>query len=545
MKLSDFLNFSSARMAEAHSETGKMDAASRERLNRQIRALTPGKMLTGEVVEKNGGEVRIKLPGDLFMNARLDQDVNVELGKLLTFEVKNNGSMLTLSPLFANTDASDNVYKALQMANIPINDTTVEMTEIMMQKGMSIDSKSLQAIFKDLLANPGASIEDVIDLHKLGIAVNEDNLQQIGNYKELTHQLTNGMADVIAELPAVYEQLLSEKGPEEAVKLYQEIMRLFLPDTEQPQTAVFTEESPVTAVFSDIPKEAVVLTEESRFLLVEDGMKEAGTPAEFAKLLSALPKEAYPGLEELVGKMAKEEASPTEVLQAFAALSESRDEDILRATANLMKQPAFEAVLKEAMQEQWSLKPEEGMNGKDVDEVYHRLERQLNGIKAALTESGSTDSGAMRSVTNLSQNVDFINQMNQMYTYVQLPLKLQDRQANGELYVFTNKRSLAKKDGTVSALLHLDMENLGMVDVYVALQNEKVNTRFTVRDDEVLLFLNDHMDILTERLKKKGYDIKCEMSIKEQGDEQTPVDRILGTEKNAAVMMQYGFDVRA
>jgi hypothetical protein len=65
-----------------------------------------------------------------------------------------------------------------------------------------------------------------------------------------------------------------------------------------------------------------------------------------------------------------------------------------------------------------------------------------------------------KEVTNLRQNIDFMNQLNQMYTYIQLPLKMSNKTANGELYVFTNKRSLVKENGAVSALLHLNMENL-------------------------------------------------------------------------------------
>lgn len=52
----------------------------------------------------------------------------------------------------------------------------------------------------------------------------------------------------------------------------------------------------------------------------------------------------------------------------------------------------------------------------------------------------------------MSQNVNFLNQMNQMYAYIQLPFKLSESNAHGELYVYSNKRNLAQKEGEVSAL---------------------------------------------------------------------------------------------
>lgn len=133
-----------------------------------------------------------------------------------------------------------------------------------------------------------------------------------------------------------------------------------------------------------------------------------------------------------------------------------------------------------------------------------------------------------------------------MYTYVQLPLRLQQGNAHGDLYVYTNRKNLAGKDGAVSALLHLDMEYLGPVDVYVAMQKNKVNTKFYVADDGMLDFLEAHMDLLTDRLQKRGYD--CSMSMEIRGEKDSDASKeglgpILGQEKGVA-LAQYAFDVR-
>ena len=133
-----------------------------------------------------------------------------------------------------------------------------------------------------------------------------------------------------------------------------------------------------------------------------------------------------------------------------------------------------------------------------------------------------------------------------MYTYVQLPLRMQQGNAHGDLYVYTNKRNLAGKDGTVSALLHLDMDHLGPVDVYVAMQNSKVSTRFFVADDEMLDFLGAHMDLLTDRLRKRGYDCSMSMEIrgeKASGSTKGGLGPLLEQEKGVA-LSHYAFDVR-
>ncbi len=98
-------------------------------LNRQIRCLTPGQTLRGEIVSRNGSEVQIRLSEDMVMNARVDQNIHLELGKSVIFEVKSNGGTLSLSPLFTNIAADANVLKALDMAGLPVNDISVSMTE--------------------------------------------------------------------------------------------------------------------------------------------------------------------------------------------------------------------------------------------------------------------------------------------------------------------------------------------------------------------------------------------------------------------------------
>lgn len=571
MKLSEILkiNSSQTNTSKETQDAKAADGASAERINRQIKALTPGRTLQGEVLEKNGNEVKIRLSNELVVTARLEQDVNVEAGKLLTFEVKNNGSTLALSPLFANTAATDNVYKALQMANLPINSTTVEMTEAMMQQGMSVDSRSLQAMFKDVSAFPGTAAINIVQLNQLKIPVNDANIGQLENYKELVHQLLKGMTDVIKELPIAFQEMYITAGSDKAVQMYQALLSSFLeelPQGEAPLTdggvhgdmaGSAQEDALLNAGNGSINGEGVSgktgaeAVQNSASL--PEGMErlyitEALTRPErenLAKLLSQIPEDACPQKETLIQQVLQGTADTQNVVKLLAGLHSDRDIVLNVALADIFRSAEYHKMLESVVMKQWSLAPEQLTQEKKVEEVYSRLLRQLGSIKETLQESGAQQTGAMKSVTNLSSNIDFMSQLNNLYTYVQLPLKLNDRQANGELYVYTNKRSLAQKDGAVSAFLHLDMENLGAVDVYIAMQNERVNTRFTLQDDAMLDFLNKHMHILNERLEKKGYAMQCEMTVKEPEEKElNPIERILQADKNAVVVAQHGFDVR-
>ena len=219
----------------------------------------------------------------------------------------------------------------------------------------------------------------------------------------------------------------------------------------------------------------------------------------------------------------------------------------MQALERLFSGENFRAFFAGALKGDWVLRPEELAVPGRVEELYRRLDRQLKGLATALEHAGQNGTEAFRATASLSQSVDFLQQLNQMYSYVQLPLRLQQRDAHGDLYVYTNKKNLAKKDGNVSALLHLDMENLGSVDVYVAMQSSKVSTKFYLRDEEMIDFMAAHMDILTERLRARGYDCSYAMAVREEKKEQTPakggLEPLLKQERGV-MLSRYAFDVR-
>ncbi len=575
MKLSDIF---SAALKPADNKKEKVQteksANGSERVSRQIKSLTPGRLLQGEVIGRNGKEVQIKLSDDMVITARLDRDVNVEDGKILTFEVKNNGSSLSLSPLFANTANTDNVFKALQMAGLPVNSETVSMTESMMQQGMSVDSTALQGMFREVSAHPNAAAADIVQLRSMGIPITEENLNQLQSYRELTHELIRGMTDVLQELPAAFQELYAA-SPDKAVQMYQAILKSLLPEAlesgatpEQVQGEMVPQEG-VAGVFTEgtaallnqknaesilemaNPAEEIPPSAEGALLLQageETTLQERLSPQElksFVRLLAALPQEENPAFAALLQEAGQGKADVVKLLHTLSDMHPAAGSEAHTALSEIFKSDAYHKLLLGEALKQWTMKPKQVTGSREVEEVYQKLEKGLFGIREALSEHGAAQSGAMRSAVSLSQNVDFMNQLNQMYTYVQLPLKMHNGHANGELYVYTNKRSLAKSDGSVSALLHLDMENLGPLDVYVAMQQGRVNTRFTVRDDDMLDFLEAHMHILNERLEKKGYAMHVEMSVREEKEEETPLERMVHADKKAAVSAQYAFDVRA
>ena len=600
MKLSDMLFSNSKYISSANNagQSATVDPYQQQRLSQELSRLKPGQTLQGEVISKNGSEVQIKLNDDLVLTARLDKNMDIEPGRMVTFEVKNNGGgTLALTPLFENMGTDANVLKALDMAGLPVNGTTIEMTEEMMRAGMSVDKNSMQNMFKNVMSNPGTEPASVVTLQKMGIDITPENLQQLENYKNLEHQIIKDMAMVLDELPAQYENMLANGDIKGAVDLYQAVLdfvtaadvdgmgqNVNLTD----MVAALHENADLNAnVSSDITLKTAIAEQQNvqTLLAMTEGLADEGegnvqvinpeavategesvAVKEFGSadskvvqygdmpVTTALSKNE---LSNLVLKLQSIGASEqtlqaaidgtlpvkdvlAEISRLLANQPETIKEDISR---QIFADKGFQTMVKNSLAEQWMLTPVDVQSKDKVGALYERLNSQLSQLSEALSGKMAADNPLAKGVTNIQHNIDFMNQINQMYAYVQLPLKMSEGKAHGDLYVYANKKGLASKDGNVSALLHLDMEHLGPVDVYVAMQNQKVNTHFYLPDEEMLDFIEKHIYILDERLEKKGYSMNAVMSVK--GEEKTAVEEIIDSNKSMTTLSHYSFDVRA
>lgn len=587
MKLSDILHIKNNNAVKT-DEKGEMTESVRNgntaKINRQIRAMVPGQTLKGEVVGRNGNEVQIRLSEDMVFSARIEREMVLELGRTMTFEVKNNGTALTLSPLFENMAVDANVFKALEMAGITINSKTMEMAENMMAQGMSVDRNSLQGVFRDITVNPGASLSSIIQLHQLNMQVSPENLQQLESYKALQHQLVAGMTSILDEIPMEFQSLLQSGDLENAIRMYMDIARSLTGEEALTAEMPLTGESNIASE-NGLVSENGIMQENGESIaqngqnqdaalqgnpVLQENMAAGGETAAAASApknllqyilspqeteqLAGMLKELneageLPEIRELINHIQDGTATTQDVLKALSGQGIYSGVDIRQnvGLARLFSGKEYTKVLKSEILQQWTIEPENVQDASKVEELYQRLSRQLAGIKEALSSAaGGSESSAAKSVANLQNNLDFMNQLNQTYQYIQLPLKMNGKEAHGELYVYTNKRHLAQKDGNVSALLHLEMEYLGPVDVHVAMQEQKVSTKFYLRDDEMIGFIGEHIHILNKRLEQRGYSMKCEMLCRSQEDEgKSMIDRITESGKNVTVLSQYAFDVRA
>ena len=178
-----------------------------------------------------------------------------------------------------------------------------------------------------------------------------------------------------------------------------------------------------------------------------------------------------------------------------------------------------------------------------VKELYERMDNRMQRLSEAFLKSSAPDISSLSSKTEgIRENISFMNQLNQVYTYVQLPLKLMNQNANAELYVFSNKRKI-DDDGTLSAFLHLDMDHLGSTDVYVKMKDKNVSNNFYFEDESAFDLIEDNIHILTQRLTEKGYNVNT--TVENRSNKVDFVDDFLNQGRSAGTVHRYSFDVMA
>lgn len=209
----------------------------------------------------------------------------------------------------------------------------------------------------------------------------------------------------------------------------------------------------------------------------------------------------------------------------------------------------FKAMIKNALTRQWMITPEQlKENDKQLTDkigrLYEKVSEQLDKMQEIIKSSGVVKENVSALAENIRGNIEFMNQVNNVYTYVQIPMKMNGHNASGQLYVYTNKKNITDPDKELSAFLHLDMDNLGATDVSIKMLKKEVSTNFYMDNDESYILIERFLPKLEEKLRNKGYS--CKLSVVNEKHHVNFVDDFLKKDlPPAGQLHRYSFDMRA
>ena len=565
---------------------------------RFLQSLEKGSVFEGTILEIKNGQVTIGLANGDLLQARLDMDLSLIQGGSLFFQVKaTDENQIALKPFPQETSNNPTLIKALQYAGVEVNSKNLAMVSLMMEEQMPIDKNSVLAMAKALIDCPQSDMRSLIQMQKYQIPVSEKNVVHYEELKDHQMNMVKNLNSVMGETANLINRSLEGMNQPQNIRQLVELLNVFageiVPDETEALSPLMTKNvgeilqdgeqiDPATKTFVKGEQDQVT----TPVKLLANVLANAQTNAqELLKNDQAIPKvlsEANPLLDkspELVkeGKVIPDETrqsqSQSQILPGKEVVSlESRLNTILSEWEQTQDPKAFAKVVQdltmalskggvgEASVFNQLLEPTKKMFREFVNqlmersmtttpeslektpEFFDKLMSQLNHLEGAALEMGKSGNALLQTAGDLKSQIQFLSDFNQVYHYIQIPLKLKQQTTTGELYVYTHQKKLDQQKKDLSAHLHLDMEHLGSTDVYVKLEEKKVSTHFYLENEESFDVILNHLDILTERLNKKGYQVT--MQVENTGKKINIVEDFIDPTAKVGKVQRYTIDVK-
>lgn len=491
-----------------------------------LASLLAGDTVTGVVNSMKDNQVILSLPNGENLFARLAQGAQVQLGQSMTFQVQENkGNFVALKPLFGDAQQMVLVQKALEAAGLSANESNMAIVQELLARNMSIDAAMLNEMVKNNLKFPNASLDTMANLVKLNIPVTQENIEQ---YEAYTHYERN-MAGQLDSLPSALSDTLTQLTGQDPV-----------------QAGTFLKNVTV-ALYEGLPQEMQAGLSET---MPQDAVRE-GLAQKITETFNDTPQAGQ--AQALAEQITEGNATVKETLSQLADLiagTKNTPDDTQavgqteKKLTQLLASKELGQLLKGQIEETLYLKPQMADSEESIKGFYKRVRSSLEAVSKE-TQKAAEGSALSANLNEIKSNIDFMNDLNRNMTYFQMPVRFSEGTGNGELYVFTKKKTLHNNPENVSALLHLDMEHLGSVDVYVKLAGKNVTTNFCLEDSETLDFVYDHIDRLNARLEALGYTAHFEMKLTQPQENFDFEKDFLQNQTGGAPTSQYIFDIKA
>lgn len=503
-----------SRMADA------MRSAGQERIEMQAGSemaasdgWKPGQMFSGQITDITAQDVTILLDNQQLLHARMGEAVELSIGQQLLFQVKEHqGDQVIIRPMEPQGETEQNAaaMKALAANGLTASERNVGIANALMEAGMPLDRAHMQKVMQQAVRFPEADVKQLVAMNRLELPVTEETIRQYAQYTKQEHQLSGQIGKAVQSFLGEAEGILQNRTPSELQVWNQQLTELF---GWKPEMG--TEQS------KQGPAEPAVLEPQEMDPAAVSQSEEA-EPAVSKQLSETVRQQlAEAGLsEEQIRQAVKPQKTTGQFLaQLTQMLQQAPDQE---AVSRFMKSGSYLQLLEKGIQEEWTLDPKTMKEPQEIDRLYQKLFEQSEKLSEQLKQFGGNGSSYQEQSGNMRENLQFMQQLNQQFVYAQLPMRMNEQDANSELYVYANRKKLQQGKDGVKVLLHLDMPHLGSTDILVRLKDKKLHADFTMADETAVSLVADNMEELAQKLTKKGYVYTNRV---EKAVKQTDIDR--------------------
>lgn len=467
-----------------------------------LRSLADGDTFSANITDVSGEQVTITLDGGQSFTASLLNSAAYNIGDRADFVIQDNkGENIVLKAVTMQATALETamINKSLKAAGIMPTLRNREMVLELMRNGMPIGRDALLDMVKELSSHSNAEIGDIIALKRMGIEVTDDSLKSYQNYKEYNGAMQR---DIAALGEKLFESVDSGKALSDVVKLLagDELLTGNGMEKDNSKESTKTGAQTQQPVGTQADEKADIA---QKNLMSDVKNMVAGMVDNYNAATGKRLKLSYEFLN--TDNLAR-------FMNEFARMAEEFEmEPLLKNKLHgVLKGDKASRLLNELVRDIFSMKMTDVA---DSESVKEHIAKTLDKLSSVSEYAASNQSAELSNVASrMSNNMEFLNSMNQFMAAVQVPIKNIGEHGEGELYVYRRNKQKCGEDDTVKAFLHLDMEHLGALDIYVTLKGSSVATNFKVEDESVLDFLETNMEQLTKKLAEDGYNVTASIS---------------------------------
>lgn len=543
------------------------DAAKAYKAVSTVRNLAVGQTVQGEVLSVKGSEIELLLANDVQIQAKLEKSLSVSVGQTINFEVKSNGKVTVLRPLFENMAQDMNLLKALEEANMAPTNRNMQMVQSLMQQQMPVNKQMLTLLNRELAQFQGTLPDTIVSLHKMEIPVMAASIEQFEAYQGTNHYISSTYQEISLAIQEGMLQLFGNEDFETTLLVLEKLVALGLEQTDKGDSIANSveegikdkigarvNEDGVTDSTAEKGNESANLKEIASIMQIESREDNLGSLPKMVEKNAENAQEGKVGLgdstEKNIGLNLSEDSLNAENLlrKMGEVLQKFSDTRLLKTPEEIkefIESKTFENVIRNAIEKNGLITPGDVDQKEAMNSLYKMIQEQTRGMLALAQAMGKSGEELTKTVVTLRDNVEFMNMINQTFSYIQIPVKMAYPNAKAELFVYAHKKNESDKGDTTSALLHLDMAHVGMLDIHVLMNGEKVTTQFILEKEELLDLFAENLPALDKRLMKRGY--VATSTIQCRKEKINTMDRIRQEKKEAGdiLLINQSFDARA
>lgn len=526
--------------------------------NALLQNMLAGDTFTGKVMSIKDSMALLMLAGGDFVNAHISDGSSVSVGQNLTFLIEQNTKQnISIKPLTMNEQQAFLINKALDAAGYSLNDSNIHIVKELIGMNMPIDAAMIEKMITSTNEFPQANLKTIANLIRLEMPVTQENIMQFeaySNYQNSISSKLNSMGEQFSQLftnivgneaamknsaAADNEALAGNLAKLQNFNMQQASMLNDIVNTlyQNPAYQNITYQNQDAAYQNGLQE--TVLSQPLHDVLSDEQTKTLESTIH--QLLSESPDNEQL---QTISNALREKSLTTNQLLSNLTLLLKNNPEFASKFSSLGEASIMEKLFSQMINETMKLTSSDVAKEDGIKNYYKRLKQSLEKLTSDGRESALPQE-LSKSMNEVKANIDFMNDLNKNMTYVQIPIQLKNSETNGELYVFTNKKALAKGADNVSAMLHLDMEHLGPIDIYVRLQNKNVSTNFCLASEELLDFVYAHIEQLDARLQALGYSTSFEMKLNEPENKFDFVEDFVEKDISKNLTSQFILDIRA